>query len=164
MFMILRKIILPLALVYAALWGLTVFINYPNPVAAVRLGLATPSDTGKLMPAAEISALRPTVWEKGVPLAEMEVTFEGEKIGLYDFLEATQTNAFLVIKNDQIISEIYSNGFEMNHRFAKPKNYFFMRRRIKAIPLRQRREVKAGSGTAAAVGSEEEIANVGLSD
>jgi hypothetical protein len=37
----------------------------------------------------------------------------------------------------------------MNHRFAEPKNYFFMRRRIKAIPLRQRREVKAGSGIAA---------------
>lgn len=112
MLTILRKILLPFALVYAALWGLTVFINYPNPIAAVRLGLATPSDTGKLMPAAEISALRPTAWKKGVQITEMEVTFEGKQIGLYDFLEATQTNAFLVIKNDQIISEIYSNGFD----------------------------------------------------
>jgi CubicO group peptidase (beta-lactamase class C family) len=108
----LRKIVLPIALVYAALWGLTIYINYPNPVAAVRLGLANPSDAGKLMPAAEISALRPITWEKGPRLSEMEVTFQGEKIGLYDFLEATQTNAFLIVKNDQIVSEIYLNGFD----------------------------------------------------
>ncbi|MEY3407638.1 MAG: hypothetical protein RL038_699 [Actinomycetota bacterium] len=64
------------------------------------------------MPAEEISALRPIPWNSGPKLSEMEVNFMGEKIGLYDFLTATDTNAFLVIKNDVIISEIYLNNFD----------------------------------------------------
>jgi hypothetical protein len=49
----------------------------------------------------------------------------------------------------------------MNHQFAEPKNYFFMRRRIKAIPLRQRREVKAGSGIVAGSEVNKAKANAG---
>ena len=48
--------------------------------------------------------------------------------------------------------------FLIKNQPARPKNYFFVRRRIRAIPLRQRREVKAGSGTAA--GSEVNKAKV----
>lgn len=109
---ILRKLTIALVAVYLALWGLTTFINYPNPVAAVRLGLAAPSDTPTLMPADEIEAVRPLPWNQGLKLSEIEVTYLGQKIGLYDFLEATNTNAFLVIKNDAVISEIYLNGFD----------------------------------------------------
>lgn len=109
---LLKKVLLPILTVYALLWGLTTFINYPNPIQSIRLGLAAPSDTGALMPAAAIEATRPAQWEQGQPLSEIEVEFNGEKVGLYDFLEATDTNAFVVIQGDAIRSEIYLNGFD----------------------------------------------------
>ncbi len=112
MLKVLRKFVIIFGTIYLLLWGLTIFINYPNPVAAVRLGLAAPSDTPKLMPADEIAALRPLPWNSGAKLDELEVDFMAQQIGLYDFLTATDTNAFIVIKNDAIISEIYLNGFD----------------------------------------------------
>jgi CubicO group peptidase (beta-lactamase class C family) len=108
----LRKVLLPLALIYAALLGLTTFIHYPNPIQSIRLGLAAPSETGALMPAAPIDANRPTPWEQGPNLDELEVTFNNQKVGLYDFLEATDTNAFVVVQGDAIRSEVYLNGFD----------------------------------------------------
>lgn len=108
----LKKVLLPLALIYGMLWGLTAFINYPNPIQSIRLGLAAPSDTGALMPAAPIDANRPIEWEQGPKLDELEVTFNNQTIGLYDFLEATDTNAFVVVQGDAIRSEIYLNGFD----------------------------------------------------
>ena len=41
----------------------------------------------------------------------------------------------------------WTRDFLNEDQSARPRNYFFMRRRISAIPLRQRREVRAGSGT-----------------
>lgn len=59
------------------------------------------------------------VWElPSKPEAiEGEFEFNGRKLGLKDFLEATATNAFLVIKDGNIIHETYRNGSSDHTRF-----------------------------------------------
>ena len=56
MFKLIRKVFLSLLIIYAALFGLTKVIHYPEPIAAIRLGLAPASKTPELMPAHLIEA------------------------------------------------------------------------------------------------------------
>lgn len=111
MFKALRRTLTGLVVLYLALWGLTLFIHYPNPVAAVQLGLAEPSQTGKLMPAAPIEASSPQPWDaSAVENRPLEVEFQGRQTTLEQFLLDTRTNAFLVIKDGKVLREQYFNG------------------------------------------------------
>lgn len=95
---------------YAALFGLTKVIHYPEPIAAIKLGLAPASKTPDLMPAHIIKAAPGAAWEVGTPEEIDQVTWNGKKQDFDIFLEETNTNAFLVIRKGKITYEKYWNG------------------------------------------------------
>ena len=115
---LLRRVIASLLVIYLALWGLTIAIHYPNPVASIRLGLAPASKTPDLMPAHYLvaSPTTHTPWRNGTAENITTVKFKGANIAFSDFLQATHTNAFLVIRNGEITYENYLNGKTQSSR------------------------------------------------
>jgi CubicO group peptidase (beta-lactamase class C family) len=115
---LLRRVIASLLVIYLALWGLTIAIHYPNPVASIRLGLAPASKTPDLMPAHYLvaSPTTHTLWRNGTAENITTVKFKGANIAFSDFLQATHTNAFLVIRNGEITYENYLNGKTQSSR------------------------------------------------
>lgn len=109
---IIRNTLLSLFLLYLALFGLTKAIRYPEPIAAIRLGLAPASKTPDLMPFHVIKGAPSdeSEWLMGKEEKITEVMWQGKKVPFEDFLNATQTNAFLVIRDGKITYERYLNG------------------------------------------------------
>jgi CubicO group peptidase (beta-lactamase class C family) len=109
---IIRNIAISVFVLYLGLFGLTKVIRYPEPVAAIRLGLAPASKTPDLMPAHIITGApsAESAWITGEPETIEEVTWQGNKVSFQEFLDATQTNAFLVIRDGKITYEKYLNG------------------------------------------------------
>ena len=110
MFTLIRRVATVLIIIYAALFGLTKVIHYPEPIAAIRLGLAPASKTPDLMPAHTITAKPGTPWMVGAPEEITTVTWNGKSVPFEQFLEETDTNAFLVIRKGKITYEKYFNG------------------------------------------------------
>jgi CubicO group peptidase (beta-lactamase class C family) len=111
-FKLIRRVAIVLVIIYAALFGLTKVIHYPEPIAAIRLGLAPASKTPDLMPAHWIVAAPSTFapWKSGTSEEISEVTWNGKRQSFETFLKETQTNAFLVIRNGKLTYEKYFNG------------------------------------------------------
>jgi CubicO group peptidase (beta-lactamase class C family) len=111
-FTLIRRVAIVLVIIYAALFGLTKVIHYPEPIAAIRLGLAPASKTPDLMPAHWIVAAPSTFapWKSGTSEEISEVTWNGKRQSFETFLKETQTNAFLVIRNGKLTYEKYFNG------------------------------------------------------
>jgi CubicO group peptidase (beta-lactamase class C family) len=111
-FTLIRRVAIVLVIIYAALFGLTKIIHYPEPIAAIRLGLAPASKTPDLMPAHWIVAAPSTFapWKSGTSEEISEVTWNGKRQSFETFLKETQTNAFLVIRNGKLTYEKYFNG------------------------------------------------------
>lgn len=109
---IIRNTLLSLFLLYLALFGLTKAIRYPEPIAAIRLGLAPASKTPDLMPFHIIKGAPSdeSEWLLGKEEKITEVMWQGKRVPFDDFLNATQTNAFLVIRDGKITYERYLNG------------------------------------------------------
>jgi CubicO group peptidase (beta-lactamase class C family) len=111
-----RKIIRNLAIwvfvLYLALFGLTKAIRYPEPIAAIKLGLAPASKTPDLMPFHIIKGASSdeSAWVATNSEAITEVIWQGKKVTFDEFLSATQTNAFLVVRDGKITYEKYLNG------------------------------------------------------
>ena len=110
MITLIRRVAIILVVVYAALFGLTKVIHYPEPIAAIKLGLAPASKTPDLMPSHVIKAVPGTSLPMGTTEEITEVTWNGKKQPFSTFLEDTNTNAFLVIRNGKITYEKYFNG------------------------------------------------------
>jgi len=111
-FKLIRRVILILFILYIALFGLTKAIRYPEPIAAIKLGLAPASKTPNLMPF-HVIAGKPdpaSAWQMGTQEVIGEVTWNGAKVSFDEFLTATQTNAFIVIRGGKITYEKYLNG------------------------------------------------------
>lgn len=108
---ILRNTAIVLVSLYLALFALTKVIHYPEPIAAIRLGLAPASKTPNLMPFHSIVAAPSTFapWQEGTPEVLDQVTWKGKKVDFEVFLQETSTNAFLVIRNGKITYERYPN-------------------------------------------------------
>lgn len=108
---LLRNTAIVLLSLYLALFALTKVIHYPEPIAAIRLGLAPASKTPDLMPAHWIVAAPSTFapWQEGAPEVLDQVTWKGKKVDFEVFLQETNTNAFLVIRNGKITYERYPN-------------------------------------------------------
>jgi hypothetical protein len=109
-FTLIRRVAIVLVIIYAALFGLTKVIHYPEPIAAIRLGLAPASKTPDLMPAHIITAKPGTPWTVGTPEELASVTWNGKSVPFEQFLEETDTNAFLVIRKGKITYEKYLNS------------------------------------------------------
>lgn len=105
---VLRNTVVVIIALYLALFGLTKVIRYPEPIAAIKLGLAPASKTPDLMPSHIIKAgLKVGDWQLGTPETPGTVVYNGNSISFQEFLDTTHTNAFLVIRNGKITYEYY---------------------------------------------------------
>ena len=106
---VLRNTAIVLIAIYLALFGLTKAIRYPEPIAAIRLGLAPASQTPDLMPSHWIVAAPSTFAPWKTIAAEQigEVNFDGQPLEMQEFLDTTNTNALLVIRDGKISYEYY---------------------------------------------------------
>ena len=109
---IIRNLAISVLVLYLALFGLTKAIRYPEPIAAIKLGLAPASKTPDLMPFHIIKGAptEESAWVSADSEAITEVTWQGKKVTFDEFLTATQTNAFLVVRDGKITYEKYLNG------------------------------------------------------
>ena len=107
-----RRVLVAVLVIYLALFGLTKAIRYPEPIAAIKLGLAPASKTPDLMPFHYIVAAPSTFapWKDGAKEEIGQVTWNGKKQDFEIFLKATNTNAFIIIRNGKITYEQYWNG------------------------------------------------------
>ena len=112
MIKLIRRVLVGVLVVYLALFGLTKVIRYPEPIAAIKLGLAPASKTPDLMPFHYIVAAPSTFapWKDGAKEEIGQVTWNGKKQDFATFLKETNTNAFLIIRNGKITYEQYWNG------------------------------------------------------
>lgn len=105
---VVRNTAIVLVALYLALFGLTRVIHYPEPIAAIRLGLAPASKTPDLMPSHIIEAgAKVSDWKIGAPEKPGNVTYNGESLPFQEFLDKTHTNALLIIRNGAITYEYY---------------------------------------------------------
>lgn len=106
-----RNSVIVIVALYLALFGLTRVIHYPEPIAAIKLGLAPASKTPDLMPSHWIVAAPSTFspWQKGAAETIGDVTYRDEKVSFQQFLDTTHTNALLVIRNGKITHEYYKD-------------------------------------------------------
>ena len=112
MIKLIRRVLVAVLVIYLALFGLTKAIRYPEPIAAIKLGLAPASKTPDLMPFHYIVAAPSTFapWKDGVKEEIGQVTWNGKKQDFEIFLKETNTNAFIIIRNGKITYEQYWNG------------------------------------------------------
>lgn len=112
MLKLLRNTAIGIFALYLALFGLTTVIHYPEPISAIKLGLAPASKTPDLMPAHWIVAAPSTFapWQLGTPETIKKVEYDGKDISFNQFLKVTSTNAFIVVRDGKITYEKYLNG------------------------------------------------------
>jgi CubicO group peptidase (beta-lactamase class C family) len=107
---VLRNTAIVLVALYLSLFALTKVIHYPEPTAAIRLGLAPASKTPDLMPSHVIKAgSKVSEWQMGTMESQGDVLYNGTKVSFQKFLDTTHTNAFLVIRNGKITYEYYKD-------------------------------------------------------
>ena len=115
MFKFLKRTIATILILYIALFGFTKIIRYPEPISAIKLGLAPASKTPDLMPAHIIEPADSRIsWATGSAELPTQVEYDGETISLEKFMNLTKTNAFLVIKDGKLVYEKYFNGKTKN--------------------------------------------------
>lgn len=113
-----RKTVITVVVLYLALFGLTKAIRYPEPIAAIKLGLAPASKTPALMPAHIIEpAKSPVEIPRGKEVMPATVQYRKSPTAFADFLKQTNTNAFLVIRNGVLTYEWYKDGFTASTEF-----------------------------------------------
>ena len=112
MLKLIRRIVVVLLVIYLALFGLTKAIRYPEPIAAIKLGLAPASKTPDLMPFNYIVAAPSTFapWKSGNSETVQSVKYDGRRITFDEFLTKTNTNAFIIVRDGKISYESYLNG------------------------------------------------------
>jgi CubicO group peptidase (beta-lactamase class C family) len=110
-FKFIKRTVATLLIIYLALFGLTKAIRYPEPIAAIKLGLAPASKTPDLMPSHIIEPADTRIaWATGTANLPKNVNYGGTEISLEKFIADTETNAFLVIKDGKLVFEKYYNG------------------------------------------------------
>ncbi len=115
---VLRNTAIVLIAIYLALFGLTKAIRYPEPIAAIRLGLAPASKTPDLMPSHWIVAAPSTFapWKSVTAEQIGQVNYNGQPLEMQEFLDTTNTNALLVIRDGKISYEYYKEDKFKNSR------------------------------------------------
>jgi CubicO group peptidase (beta-lactamase class C family) len=106
-----RNTVIVLVALAVALTGFTRFIHYPNPIAAIKLGLAPASKTPTLMPWHTIQpATTPIVWPTSTEKIPETISWQGSTVKWQQFLDKSHTNAFILIRNGVITYEYYKKG------------------------------------------------------
>ena len=114
----LLKVIKVLGIGFLALaLSLTVFlkvVHYPNPIAVIKLGLAPASKTPTLLPWHTIEpAAEPILLSTSAETPPATVEFRGRQVPWQEFLDTTDTNAYLIIRNGVITYEYYNSKKEI---------------------------------------------------
>ena len=118
LFRFLKRTLITIIVLYLALFGFTKAIRYPEPIAAIKLGLAPASKTPDMMPAHQIApAAKPIAIPTGSEKMPEMVQYQKRAISFDEFLTTTKTNAFLVIRNGVLTYEWYKDGFGAASRF-----------------------------------------------
>jgi len=111
LFRVLRNTVISLLLLYAALFVFTKVIHYPEPIAAIKLGLAPASKTPTLMP---WHVIDPAAKPIAIPVASekmpAEIMYKGTSLAFNQFLKQTDSNAFIVFRNGVMTYEWYKDG------------------------------------------------------
>jgi len=111
LFRFIRNTVITLAVIYGALFIFTRVIHYPEPIAAIKLGLAPASKTPTLMP---WHVIDPSAKPITLPVASekmpAEIMYKGSSLPFNEFLKQTDTNAFIVIRNGVMSYEWYKEG------------------------------------------------------
>ena len=111
LFRVIRNTLISLAVLYGALFIFTKVVHYPEPIAAIKLGLAPASKTPTLMP---WHVIDPSDKPIALPVASekmpAEIMYKGTSLAFNEFLKQTDTNAFLVIRNGVMTYEWYKDG------------------------------------------------------
>lgn len=112
MLKLIRRSVIVILVIYLALFGLTKAIRYPEPISAIKLGLAPASKTPDLMSFHAIVAAPSTYapWKNGNSETVQNVKYDGKRITFDEFLKKTSTNAFIIVRNGKITYESYLNG------------------------------------------------------
>ena len=109
---VLKRTAIVVVILGVLLEGFTLVIRYPNPIAAVRLGLAPASKTPTLMPAHNIApSTTPIELPTGHENAPTTVTWQGSKVPWQEFLDKSYTNVLLILRNGVITYQYYRDGF-----------------------------------------------------
>jgi CubicO group peptidase (beta-lactamase class C family) len=110
-FRLARNTIIGLGIFYLALFVFTRIVHYPEPIAAIKLGLAPASKTPTLMPWHVIDpANKPITLPVASEKMPAEIMYKGSSLAFNEFLKQTDTNAFLVIRNGVLSFEWYKEG------------------------------------------------------
>ncbi len=108
---ILRNTVISLLVIYLALFGFLKVVRYPDPLATIKLGLAPASKTPTLLPWHVIDpATAPINLPTAVEKMPAEVMYKNETLTWDNWLTATDSNAFLVIRNGVLTHEWYKDG------------------------------------------------------
>ncbi|OYD67395.1 serine hydrolase domain-containing protein [Rhodococcus sp. OK302] len=95
----------------AGLYAATAVLDIPSPPTLARLLTDAPSGQGQLYPARPVAA---SPNQRPFPVADAPlpdtVPWKGTQIPVADFLEATDTNAFLVLRDGVLTHEWYRDG------------------------------------------------------
>ena len=98
--------------VLALALSLTLFlkvVRYPNPIAVIKLGFAPASKTPTLLPWHTIApATKPIPLSTSAATPPATIDFRGKQISWQEFLDSTDTNAYLIIRNGVITYEYYN--------------------------------------------------------
>jgi len=94
-----------------ALFAFTKVIHYPEPIAAIKLGLAPASKTPTLMP---WHVIDPAAKPVAIPVTSEkmpdEIMYKGTSLAFNEFLKQTDTNVFIVLRNGVMTYEWYKDG------------------------------------------------------
>jgi CubicO group peptidase (beta-lactamase class C family) len=106
-----RNLLIALFALYVLLFSATRVIHYPEPIAAIELGLAPASKTPTLMPFHVVEpSTSPVAWTSGSEKMPAMVNWGGTQIAFNDFLSRTHTNAFLLLRDGVIDYEWYNKS------------------------------------------------------
>ena len=115
---LIRNTLVSIIVLYLALFATTKVIRYPEPIAAIKLGLAPASKTPELMPSHLIQPAKVSIEiPRGTEAMPKEVQYRKTTTSWNDFLKETNTNAFLVIRNGVLTYEWYKPGFSASTEF-----------------------------------------------
>lgn len=105
---ILRNTLIGFVIFAVALTGFFKVVHYPNPVAAIKLGLAPASKTPTLLPWHVVApATTPIALPTSSEAMPTTVEWQGKTITWQEFLDISHTNAFLVVRNGVLTYEYY---------------------------------------------------------
>ena len=114
-FRFIRNLVIGLIAIYILLFSATRVIHYPEPIAAIRLGIAPASKTPTLMPSHIVEpAASPVAWTSSKEVMPKTVNWDGTQIPFSEFLSKTSTNAFLVVREGVIKYEWYKGPINVH--------------------------------------------------